>query len=545
MEMEDLLSMSEDFRARRRRRVIYAVLILYFVGLFIYTIQISQERMPFFTRVVGYDSYENGSQLTMRVSAIGTREQLPLENIQARLDLAQPARNTSFKVFEGASNGKAYVDIMVPLPQMDVGDYLARLTVSSPSYGEEVEEFHLEITDRKPGRAVDVQRLDERNTRRAKPISVTELSEPAEIRLISNNGRFVPNLNNSILLVAETLPDRLPLAKLKVDVKAGGKTIANVTTDEMGYATFNYYPHTMGGEKLSLTLTDEKAKTQTVEGELRPFGSQVVAKPKAYLMPVGMPLRFRMETLSDGVWNIDLIHYGNWIMSIRQEMMGAAALVDIPVPSNIQGPLQVQIAKGTDAPNTAYEVFQVFYYDPAVAVVDPEDPRLKNGEPDETAMARMKLEKPFAKLWSYANGNPLFGADIVQNWQKKLNSMGLKNIPFNPETLADELLRDVQKDFILLPELLNTQESRQKAFAEKQRNKRDNALILLAVSGLFVIGLVGFRIWRELQSRESSEEGIENDRSHLTGLVVLVIIIILAYGSMLYMMSMLDWWKGM
>lgn len=543
--MDDLLSVSEEYRLRQRRRVMVVVLVLYFAGLFVYTIHISQQRMPFFTRIAGYDSYEQGGQLTWRVSAVGTREQTPLYNIRARLDLLQPAAGMEHTLFQGASGDRNYLDVTASLPELPAGDYLARLTVSHPEYGEEVNETRLTITTRRPPRAVDVQRLDERQNQRARAAGFNELSQPLEITLLPNNGRFVPNVNNHVLLVAESLPERLPVRGLKVEVAAAGKAIASLVTDAMGHATFNYYPHTLGGERLRLTATETGGKSQSADAELRPFGSQVVARPRDYFLPAGTPLRLRVEALNEGIWNIDLIHYGNWLATLRQEMSGAAALVDIPVPATVTGPLQVQIAKGVEPPNTAYEVVQVFYYDPAEAVISPDDPRLVNAEPDPEMLERIKLEKPFTKLWNYVGSSSGFGQSLVENWQKKLNAMGLKRIPFDPKAMSEEILRKINKDFVMLPELLNTAESRQRNFAAQQRNKRDNALILLAISGLIVVGMMSFRIWRELQSRRDLDTGIETGGKHIAGLVFLFVIIIVAYAAMLYLMSMLDWWKGM
>jgi len=313
--MEDLGTMSRQVRAARFRKVVFFLLALYFLALMIYAIGIQNRTMPFFTRVVGFDTYRNETQINMRVFAIGMKEMGPLNNFTVRLDLLKPSSGISWKVFEGESRTKDHVNVMVTLPKVEVGQYTALLTVTHPKYGEEINEFLLSITNNSPPRSVDIQLLDEKYTRLSPEVKAGTLKPPLEIRLVANNGRYVPSLNNHVLVIAEEAGSRLPASGVHIVLKTGGKQIADLTTDPMGYANFEYYPHTLDDYRFILHATDKSKATFEGATELSPPGSQVIATPKQVMWAEGEAIQFTLSALTSEPYYIDMFHNGNWVLS--------------------------------------------------------------------------------------------------------------------------------------------------------------------------------------------------------------------------------------
>lgn len=444
--MDDMLSISENARTKKIRRIIYLALILYFFGLFVHTINIANRKMPFFTKVVGYDSYSTGAKITMRVMVVGTKEKLPLHQFVVKLELTNPQKGESWQIFHGGEGGLGYVDILKPVPDISPGNYIAKLTTTHPEYGEEINEFSLMISPRPTGHPVEVQKLDEKFTKAAGAISAHSLNPPLSLHLLPGNGRFVPSLNNDIMVIAEETASGLPAAGLKIEVALGDKSIGEALTDDMGLADFQYYPHTLGGENISLILTDRSGKTFKTQSTLAPLGSQVVTHPQKYFLPLGENVRFKLETLGRGPWHIDMFHHGAWISSNLMEIHGAPGLVELPTPPGMTGLFHVQVASDFINPNSSFDAFEFFVYDPKEAVTDEDDPRLKRADPDDPKIADLMLEKPFKRLWSYMKSGNLYSRDITERWLRKINNLSLKDMPYRPGALAEQILREVNKD---------------------------------------------------------------------------------------------------
>ncbi len=541
--MDDLIAINDQARAQRVKKWLVAGLMLYFMLLIGYAISIPQRTVPFFTRIVGFNEYVAGGNLTMRFFVIGTKEQAPLADFHIKMELMRPVTGASFNVFEGSAARQGYVEASVPLPAMQPGDYIARVTATHEKYGQEVSEFRLAILPRAPARSLDVQVLDEVYTKLAPPVKVDQLTPPVELRLIANNGRFTPNLNNTLMLIAERSDNRLPVEGLNVEVVAGKRSIAKLKTDEMGLASFPFYPHSMGDQHITLKMTDPKGNVIEKRTEMRPIGSQVVATPNKQLLPVGEPITFKLETLRGGGWHVDLFDHGNLLLSTVQQMKGAAVQMSLPVPENATGMLYVQVAADFNNPTTSYDSFYVYVYDPKLAQLDEDDPRLKNAQLDDPKLDDILLEKPFKKFWAYVNGSHVFKREITERWLEKINNLSLAKLPYKPRELARQVLAEVPKDYYLLPELLNTRDVRIRDFDKKQRNDRDNVIWLLALSGVVVILLLGMKIFREIRLRD--EEGLEYGHGNIVTLLLLLAVVVAGYGMIIYLLTILDWWKGM
>jgi len=541
--MEDMLTLSDEIRARRRRNVIIGVLVVYFTLLFIYAVEISRAQMPYFLRVTGYESVESQGLLVMRFYLMGTREMSPLTEFSIDLTLAQPASGQTWKLFEGFSGRETFVEAATRLPTLEPGEYMARVASRHAGYGEQTDEFPLTITAQAAPHEVAVQILDEKHSQRSRPIVAATLKPPVEARLIPNNGRFVPSLNNTILLAAEETDSGLPAVGLKADLVVKGKTIAELTTDDMGLAWFEYYPVAIGDEAVKATLADKEGNTFTTDTTLVPMGSQVLLTPTKYLVPAGEKLRFKMETLANGDWRIEAFQHGNFLMSAVKTMAGAPGYVDLELPAGTLGPVHVQAAYDVTAPGTTYDVFHAWIYDPREATLPADDPRLKNADPDDPKLADLKLEAPFKKFWSWVNGSPFYPAAAVEPWLRKINALSLKGLSYRPEELARQILSEHPKDFLVLPELANTHEARMKNFASAQQAKRDNLLILLAISGVVVFMTVVMRIVHEVKSREEYTELEVGGKTIALWLVALGVIAA-GYGLLIYFLYTLNWYLG-
>ncbi len=543
--MEDLGTFSDEIRGRRWKKWFIAALVLYFIALTIYAIHIAQQKTPFFTRVSGQTTYAPGDLLNLRIVVIGTTEMRPLSRFGVRLELVQPSADRAWTLFEGYSGDRDYVNILGVLPRdLPPGDYLARLTTEVAEYGQEQNEFNLALRPTSPPRAIDVQVLDPRFLRRTDVIEANDLTPPVELRLIANSGRFVPNVNNAFLAVAETLPDHLPADGLAVTIKSGGKTIATLETDAMGLARFDHYPHRMGAEQLDIELTDSKGGVHSQKVKLGPIGAQVLARPEAFFIPANQNPRFRLETLRPGAWHIDVFQHGRWLTSLRQNMLGAPMLVDLTLPVGTQGLVQVQVASDVVNPVTAFDTFYLYLYDPATAVLNPEDPRLKNSDPDDPKRQDLALEAPFKKLWSLLNADRSLSRPTVETWQKKINALSLANKSYDPTALAEQILRELPKDYLILPELFDTRDNRTRGFAKQQKDHRNSVILLLALSGVVVMLALIIRIGREIYARREEEVGIELSGNTVTIMVAYLAVVIAAYAVMLYFLSILDWYKG-
>ncbi len=562
--MDDLMKISDDARRKRRNRILAVVLIAYFAALFIYAINIPMRQPPFFTQALGYDEYPAGSRMAMRFFAIGGKDMTPLPNLEVKLELVKPASGASWTLYQSRSGAETGLEAYFEIPaSVRPDEYLARLTTRVENMGFEFNEYSFSVTPKPTARMVDIHKLDEKLTEPMPPLKIGGFKPPVELRFLCNNGRFVQSLRNDILAVAENPENGMPVEGLAITMSRGGKVIANQITDGMGYAHLPYYPHDLGAEQVLVEVTDPKGKdTFKRQIALRPPGSQVVLQAPKVLHKAGEPLRFKLEALRQGPWFVDLIHRGNWLDTERTTVQGSApSLVQLSLPQELRGPVFVQVASDTSNPGTSFDAFYVYIYDPKDAELDMEDPRFKNADPEDPKWDDIRLEKPLKKLWGYVGGNPNFPQTAVERWQRKLNAMSVNQHSYKPLALAEQILREVPKDYLLLPELINTKEKRLADFKKQQSEERDNVIWLLALSGLVVIMMIVMRIYRELQVRQQEQEKLNEERSedeeegedhgitvggkHLTLLVVLLGIIAAGYGMMLYLLATIDWHLGL
>jgi len=448
------------------------------------------------------------------------------------LAIKQRATNKKRTLYSDKGGNRSFVDIVAPTQTLEPGDYILSITTTYQDMEPDTNDILLTMTPKKMSRAVEMQRLDEKYLTPMRPIKAAKLSPPVDVKLIPGNGRFIPNLNNKVLVVAEARDTGLPVKDLAFEITHAGKSLAELKTDEMGLAEFNYYSHTLGGERLDVTITDTKGNTVKEQVELSPIGSQVITQPKLHLLPAGQPIRFMLESLSKGPWHIDVFHHGHWLMSDRKEMSGARTPIDIPTTDDMKGLIHVQVAKDFLHPHTTYDAFLVWLYDPKDAVIDFDTPEMKGVDQNDPNLETIKLEKPFKKLWSYMDRAIQYDRAPIEQWQRKINALSVSETSYNPEQLAAQILREVHKDYMLLPNLIDTRGVREKAFSQKQDDDRNMLILLLIVSGVVLVFVLGMRIYQEMQARDE-DAGIEMSGSHVTSMLVLSGIIIAAYAFMI------------
>jgi|GEM_PF-6983647 len=542
-QFDDLISMEAENQKRKRRIVAYVLAIFYFGFMFAYTISISGRDMPFYTKVTGFPEVQQNQSLKLRAFIIGTKEMMPLRAFYAKLELKQPD-GKMLRIFSGHSGRENYLDIKTPPLTINPGTYVAILTTGRKDYGEETNELTIQVNQKMMAHSVEVQKLDEKFTTPFRPIRTDKLEPAMELRLVPGNGRFIPNLNNEILLLAEERASGLPVEDVEITIENGGKQIATVTTDKSGIAKFSYYAHSLGGDFLALKIKDAKGNEYSTDSKLQPVGSQVTLTPLKYWLEKGEKIQIKLDTLSKGDWHIDVFNHGNWIYSSKNKTNGAPIHLELPLPENVDGLLQIQVASDFTNPHTTFDAAYIFVNDMKKVKINQNDERFVKNRDNAENLVKLKQEKSFKRFWRLMGQYGSESPEIIEKWKKKINNVSLNQMGYEPMQLAEQILRELPKDYILLPHMLNTSKSKQTSFLKEQRSDRTMALFILGVSGLFVVLVIIIRIWREMTLRDQ-QTGIKTGGQHVLGLITLLIIIITGYAMMLYLFSILDWYKDL
>ncbi len=550
--MQDSIDYAAQMRASRRRKFFFALLVLYFLGLFSWGIRVGQEKPGFFVRVQGYKSYPSGERLTMRFFAYGFTEKRPLDDFTVELNVIDPSRGRPWVIGSAASLGKEYAEIQQSLPNLRPGYYEFLALVKAGEYPPQEVRFHIDVTRDEVPRAVEIAELTPEQMESGKPLKADVYDPPIHLEILPNNGRLFPNLNNPMLLTAY-LRDRLtPVKELKVDVKSHGKEVAQVVTDTMGLAEFDYYPHAVDEGLMQVRLEDPKGTSFAGDYLVAPLGTKLLMRPKKHLYRVDEPLQFELEGLQSDPVYIDVFRGSNWIYSAKYELHGAKLPIKLRLPAGTEKMVYVQAAYDFLQPGTSFDAFYA-YYSPELSKLDNEtiSKARQKPQPDVDAYNKMKEieHEAFLKFWSYVKNSPSYPNEVVEPWLKKINNMGLDEIPVEAEAMARLVLTRLPKEYLLLPLLTDTENEQRQLFTARQEENKSTLLVLLAGSGVAVVLFILMQIVANTRSRDTwddledvtDEEREALDRHPNKALLWVLGFVVLGYGLICYLLMKLDW----
>ncbi len=558
---DDLLHLEDNLRSKRRAKILITLLILYFLALFGYGLFITREPMPFFTRVAGYDSYEQKSQISMRFTAFDAAANAQLDDFQIRLRL-QDHVGGDWVIFDSSSRGEPIIDANVALPpDIKPGSYTMVVETTGPR-GMNQDEMPLAITAQGQGRMVDIVQLEEQYRKYNKPARLDKLDPPLWLHVIPNDGRFTPSLECNLLLVLETQDKRVPGGDLDLVILSDGKplTAEPLRTDAMGMAHAVFVPNTLSAHVLTVEVTDPKQrkadrKTDKAVVHLSPQATQIAMTPRKVLLAPGEPLAVDLSTLKPGLVHVDVFQGGNWVHGVKLNTGAVKETIQLPIPSNVKGMVYIQAALDVENPGTSYAAFYAY-------IADDLDKPWKSGlnpnKDKDYEERKDKQDKVAVKFWNWINANFSLDAGVRDQWLEKANFMPQAVAPEDYDflALADMVLRRLPKDYYLLPELMNSQAKRMKAYKEKQMEKRNQLLLALLASGVLVVIWILWTIFSEMSRKnemelDDDEHPMDEDEEHAlkkTGvgmLWLLLITVIAGYGGVLYLLYTMNWYIGL
>ena len=558
---DDLFQPEERLRSRRRAKILITLLFLYFLGLFGFGLYITHEPLPFFTRVAGYDSYEQQSQISMRFTAFDAAANEQFTDYQIRLRL-QDHSGGDWVIFDSSSRSEPIIDANVALPpDVKPGTYTMLVETTTP-LGVNTDEMPVKITATGSARMVDIVQLDEQQRKYHKPARLDNLEPSLWLHVIPNDGRFTPSLECNLLFVLETQDKRVPGADLDLTILSDGKPLTTepLRTDAMGMARTAFLPASLSAHVLTVEVTDpkqRKAERQKDKAEihLSPAATQIAMTPRKVLLAPGEPLAVDLSTLTPSLVHVDIFQGGNWVHGVKLNVGAAKELIQLPVPSNVKGMIYVQAAFDVDNPGTSFAAFYAYIAE------DLDKPWKGNLDPNKDKdyeERKARQDKVSIKFWNWINGNFTLDSEVRDAWLEKANFMpqavAAKDYDFLP--LADMVLRRLPKDYYLLPELLNSQGERMKVYREKQTEKRNQLLLALLASGVFVVIWILWTIFSEMSKKnemdlEEHESPMDEDEQHAlkktgVGLLWLLLLTVVAgYGGVLYVLYTMNWYIGL
>ncbi len=554
--MQDSFDYAAQMRASRRRKFFYALLVLYFLGLFSWGIRVGQEKLDFFVRVQGYKSYPSGERLTMRFFAYGFAEKRPLEDFGVELSVIDPSRGRPWVIGSAYSAGKDYAEIQQNLPNLRPGYYEFLAVVKADPYPPQEVRFNIDITREEVPRAVEIAELTPEQMETGKPLKADSFAPPIHVEILPNNGRLVPNLSNPMLLVAYVRDRLTPVKDLAAIVKSHGKEIAQVTTDVMGLAEFDYYPHSLDEGLVQIRLEDPKETVFSGDYLIAPVGTKLLMRPKKHLYRVDEPLQFDLEGLQSDPVYIDVFKGSNWIYSAKYELHGAKLPIKLRLPVGTEKMVYVQAAYDFLQPGTSFDGFYA-YCSPELTKLDNETivKARQKPKPDIEAFNKMKEieHEAFLKFWSYVKNSPSYPNDVVEPWLKKINNMGLDEIPVDAEAMARLVLTQLPKEYLLLPLLMDNETQRRDAFNDRQNKRKTTLLYMLVASGVLVVFVILLQILANTKQREdwdelddvTDEEREALNRHPNKALLWVLGFVVAGYGLICYLLLKLDWAASM
>jgi len=488
-----------------------------------YSIYLSAQSVKYYVSIDGSGVVQKGQAPALRFSAIGMLEQMPLSHLAVRVDL-EKEDGGRLNLFKQYSNGEPYIWWVGDLPsEMGVGEHRLKLRVST-IYGPEDNEFSLTVSEEAQPSIVQLAELEEAYLKRSKPLEIPTAEGTLLLRMIPNNGRYVPSLLNEVLVSFEYRDSpAAPVAGFKFGVRLGNDLLAELVTDEAGLARFSYYPSGLTSHKLNISTVLSDNSTFEGEYEMFPWGAQIVADVKQHFIEAGQPLQFGMTTLRPGKWLVDVYRKGNLIMHSAIESDGARKPVSLKLPSGADGLLYVQIAADSDNPTHAFEAFFVYVC----------------GR-NETALLSA-LEKALRSEAAFY-GPEIIDIEMLDNWSRRRASVAESETL--REELAARLLSDLPKRYIVLPDLMDTRESKVAGFEENNTFKRRLALFVLALCGLSVVLYLGNRIRQELRNSKRRGFGMDFRPNQALQLAIALIAVSVTYIALLYILSSLNWHLG-
>jgi|GEM_PF-5094697 len=523
-ENSDLDFEPENPKLHKRRLILAATVFVITGFLVLYSIYLSSRSVNYFVSIDGSNVVQQGQPIAMRFSAIGIYEQMPLSYVAVRVDLENADSGEKRNLFKKYSKGEPYIWWVGDLPSdMTAGEYRLKLRASTV-YGPEDNEFGLTVTKEPQPRSVQVAELEESYLKRSTPMEIITPEGTLLLRMIPNNGKYVPSLLNDVLVSVENKDTRAAVADFKFGVWLENDLIADLVTDVAGLARFSYYPSGLTSNKLKVkTVLSDDAPFEG-EFEMFPWGAQIVAEMKQHFIAAGQPLEFSLTTLRPGKWLVDVYKNGNLIMHSPVESAAAKKPVKLQLPAVSDGLLYVQIAADSDNPTHAFEAFFLYVY-----------------EKDQAAMLSA-LEKALRQ------GVAFYTPDIIDIAMLDEWGRWLKSVPdaeMSREDAAARVLSALPKRYIIMPDMMDTRESKITAFDESMLFKRNLVLTLLAICGVSVVLYLGTRIRQEILATKRLGFGMDFRPNQVLQLTLALVALSLTYIALLYLLSNLNWHMGM